>query len=179
MLTIKVRVDVIVKLCAAAEINQTQLVGLGVDENVFIFDVPVDDALFVAAKHAQEDLSEEALGQPLGKVSGIGDVVKEILAVVKPLHDQEKTIRHLEEVQKFDHSGNVGDFSHECDFQRNSGLVVLLAHSDDSGLGDQLDGDGKAVFDPLAGIDGAETTLSENGSHGVMLGKLSRTGERV
>ena len=140
----------------------------------------MEDAARVAPLDGRQHLAEEVARHVLGEVARLRDVVEEVLAVVHPLQDQEEAVGQLEEVNQPDDAGHVGHGAHEGDLERDvlGGLLVEV-HGDDLGLGDELDGDGEAVGDALAGVDGAEAALAQHGAQRVEAGELARAHHRA
>ena len=118
-LTIKVSESVIFVEGAGAKVDQFEFARLEVDQEIFVLDVSVDDASPVASQDCLDHLPEEAPGQLLFKNSFLCDEVKEVLARLGPLHDNDEGVMALEVVDESDNAGDVGDPVHEADLQGN------------------------------------------------------------
>ena len=203
-LTVKVCVDLVVEFRPAAEVNELEPEGLGVDEDVLVLDVPVQDSPLVTSPHRLKRLLEEAPGRALVQADRVGDVVEEVLAVVDALHHQEEAVGHLEVVDQADDAGDVGHLAHQGHLQGHLRLLggdgggrcrggrlgirspggclqrgVRRRHVHHPGLGDELDRHGEPVPDAVAGVHGAEAALAKNGAQRVKLGELPGAGDGI
>ena len=89
-LTIKICVDAVLHVGAGSEVDQLQVQRPQVDEQVLVLDVPVDDSLAVAGDDGLDDLAEEVAGQLLLQLALLGDEIKQILARLRSLHDDDE-----------------------------------------------------------------------------------------
>ena len=121
-LTVKVGVESVPQVGAGAEVDELELEGLEVDQQVLVLDVPVDDALPVAGDHRLDDLPEEVPRELLLEEALLGDEVEEVLAGLGPLHDDDVGVVALEAVDQLDHAGHpaAGDHVHEAHLQRDT-----------------------------------------------------------
>ena len=78
-LTVKVSESVLLVERPGAEVDQLELAGLEVDQQVLVLDVPVDDPPPVAGQDCLDHLPEEAPRQLLFKNSLLGDEVEQVL----------------------------------------------------------------------------------------------------
>ena len=78
-LTVKVSESVLLVERPGAEVDQLELAGLEVDQQVLVLDVPVDDPPAVAGQDRLHHLPEEAPCQLLLKNSLLGDEVEQVL----------------------------------------------------------------------------------------------------
>ena len=76
---LELSVDPVLKETAGAEVDQLDLEGVQVDQDVLVLDVPVGDAESVALDHGVNDGSEELPGHLLSQGAHVGDVVKQVL----------------------------------------------------------------------------------------------------
>ena len=110
---------------ARAEVDQLELAGLEVDQQVLVLDVSVDDASPVASQDGLNHLPEEASGQLLFKNSFLGDEVKEVLSRGWSLHDKDEGVWSLKEVEELDHSLNILDAVQQLQLKWDSPTVEL------------------------------------------------------
>jgi hypothetical protein len=84
-----------------AEIDELYFVRLvqQIDENVFVFDVSMDDPALVACQNCVDNLPKKCSRHFLFKRSLLRDEIKEVLAYERPLHDQDVGVRTFVEVQ--------------------------------------------------------------------------------
>ena len=90
LLTVKVGVDAVLQVGSRAKVDELELEGPEVDQEVLVLDVAVDDPLAVAGDHGLDHLPEEVPGHLLLEHPLLRDEVKEVLAGLRPLHDNEK-----------------------------------------------------------------------------------------
>ena len=159
--SIKLRVRLRLQEGAGAKVDKGQLAGLHVNQDVFILDVTVDDALAVAGEDGGGDLAEEVLGELLLDSSLLRDEVKQVLGVGRLLHDVDEGVGPLEEVEEPDDSADGLDAVQELQLQRNPATVqarplrhLVPRHVPDGHL--------PLVLGPDAGIHRPKASLPKN-----------------
>jgi len=128
---IKVGIDVIMEPGSRPEVNELDFVGLGVNENVFVLDVSVDDLVGVTLGDSLHDLLENEPGQVLLEGAVVGDEVEQVFAGVRraadPLHDQKETVGKLEIIHQPNHTLHLIHLLHQGHFQRNFDVLFVAA----------------------------------------------------
>ena len=124
-LTVKVSEGVFFIEGARAEVDQLELAGLEVDQQVLVLDVSVDDPSPVAGQDGLDHLPEEAASQLLFEDSLLGDEVEEVLSRGGPLHHKDEGVRSLEEVEELDHSLDILDAVQQLQLKWDSPTVEL------------------------------------------------------
>ena len=117
-------VDLILQEGARPKVNQLDLEGVEVDEDVLILDVPVHHSLLVAGDHSVQQLLEQVLGEVLRQGSLLADEVKQVLAV-ETLHDDVEAVLHVEVVDDPDDPRDCVQVLHESHLQ---GEIVCPCH---------------------------------------------------
>lgn len=100
--TFVLRIDALLHKGPRAKVDQLDLVGLQVDENVLVLHVPVHDSHRDAVLHGLQHLPEDVARRPLAHDLLLRDVVKEIDVLGRPLHDDVEVLRVLKEVEHAD-----------------------------------------------------------------------------
>ena len=116
LLTVKVGVDAVLQVGSRAKVDELELEGPEVDQEVLILDVAVDAPLAVAGDHGLDHLPEEVPRHLLLQHPLLCDEVEEVLARLRPLHDNEKRVVTLEAVEDLDHPGTSIDLLQQTDF---------------------------------------------------------------
>ena len=182
-LTIKICVDFVVHFWAGSEIDDLDFVCSGVDQDVLVFDVAMNNSGGVHLIDGGHDLLEDELGQVLLDGTGIRNEVEQIFARpgpgrgrAHPLHDDHEAVRKLEVVDQPDDTRDVGDLLHQRDFNRHESFpfALWIRRQEDERpvLWDGLDGDRELVRVPETGVDGAEAALAQHGADCVELCEL-------
>ena len=86
-LTIKVTVSLLFHKCARAKVDELQVQGCEINQQIFILDIPMYDSLLVTSNDSLNDLAEEVLGHLLLEHALLGDEIKEVFAGLWVLHD--------------------------------------------------------------------------------------------
>ena len=110
-----------VKKRARPEIDQLELIGVHVDEDVLVFDVAVDHAELVYAQNDAHYLTKVVAACRLGEAAVaalFGDVVEEVFAVLDAFHHDDEAVLLLHVVEYFDAVGHVAHADHERDLER-------------------------------------------------------------
>ena len=94
-------------------------------QDVFVLDVPVDDAPLMGGQDGLHHLDEEALGQLLVQPPALGDKVKEVLAAGRALQDEDVRVRPFIEVQQPDHAGDGGHLAKQAYLQGHPHALEL------------------------------------------------------
>ena len=124
-LTVKVGVDAVLQIGAGPEVNELEVEGLEVDQEVLILDVPVDDSLPVASNDSLHHLAEKVPCHLLLKHALLSDEVKEVLAWGGLLHHVDEGVLALVEVQQLDDSGHRLNVGEKLQLQGNSLSIEL------------------------------------------------------
>ena len=124
-LTVEVGVEAVPQVGARAKVDQLQVEGLEVHQQVLILDVPVDDATSVASNDGLHYLTEEVAGQLLFQHPLFSDVVEEVLAGLWPLHHDDVGVMSLKAVDESDHPGETGHRAHQADLHGNTLSINL------------------------------------------------------
>ena len=119
-LTVKVGVDSVLEVRAGSKVDELELVGLEVDQQVLVLDVPVDDPGRVARDDRLDDLAEEVAREPLLEHALLSDEVKEVLAGRGLLHHVDEGVVELVVVEESDDSGDALDLGEELQLQRDT-----------------------------------------------------------
>lgn len=104
VLTVKVRVSFFLDKGPGTEIDKLQIKSLEIHQQVFIFDISVDNPFRVARSDRLDHLTEEVARQMLLEHAFLRDKVKEIFARFRSFHDYEERIVALKAVEDFDNS---------------------------------------------------------------------------
>ena len=124
-LTVKVGVDAVLQVGARAKVDELELQGPEVDQEVLVLDVAVDDPLPVAGDHGLDHLPEEVPRHLLLEHALLRDEVKEVLAGRRLLHDVDEGVVALVEVQQTDHAGDGLDLGQQLQFEGDSPSLEL------------------------------------------------------
>ncbi len=116
-LTVKIHVVSGFDVGARSKVDQLEVEGSEIHQEVLVFDVPMDDSLAMAGNDGLDDLAEEVPRQLLLKHALLRDVVKEVLAGLGPLHDNDEGVMTFKAVDQLDHSRSAGDNVHQAHFQ--------------------------------------------------------------
>ena len=122
-LTIKISEDLLCEEGAGAEVDQLELAGVEIYEDVLVFNVAVNDAALMNCDYGFDDLSEEASRMVLRQHAVISDVVEQILTMSGALHNQNVTVVLLEVIQQFDGTRNMRHLFQKRGFQWNNFAV--------------------------------------------------------
>ena len=132
-LTIKICVDLIVNFGPGTEVDELDFVGSGVDQDVLVLDVAMNDAGRVNLIDRCDDLCEDVFGQLFLDGAGVGDIIEEVFArtgaggrCAHSLHDDHVAVGQFEIVNQPDDTGNVSDLLHESNFDRNKPFPITL-----------------------------------------------------
>ena len=116
LLTVKVGVDAVLQVGSRAKVDELELEGPEVDQEVLVLDVAVDDPLAVAGDHGLDHLPEEVPGHLLLEHPLLGDEVKEVLARGGLLHDVDEGVVALVEVEQADDARDGLDLGEQLQF---------------------------------------------------------------
>ncbi len=166
---VEVRVDdVVVVPGAGAEVDQLDGVALGVDEDVLVLDITMEDPGGVNLLQGGHQLPEDLPGDLLLERSGVADEVEQVLDIVgtgtgsgcHTLQDEHVAVGQLVVLQEPDHAADVGHHLHQGDLDRDPDPAgVLGLHG--PGLVDHLDGDRLSIAVPISSIDCPEAALAK------------------
>ena len=156
---IKVGEVLLLEECSRAEVDELELSGGEVHQQVLILDVSVHDALAVARQHCVHNLAEEITRQLLVQNPLFCDEVKKIFRVRRSLENVDETVTALIKVNQLNHSLNVLHRAEKLQLQRNS-LALKLGPLCNFGLGHMLDCDLSPIRESGASIHGAEASLA-------------------
>ena len=131
MLTVKVGVDSLLHEGTRAEVDQLEIKGAQVHQEVLVLDVSMDDSLAVASDDGLDNLAEEVPRQLLFEHPLLGDEVEEVLAWSGLLHDIDEGVIALVEVDEADDSGYTLDLGQELELQWDSSSIKLQMIIDD------------------------------------------------
>ncbi len=124
-LTVKVGVEAVPQVGAGPKVDELQVEAFQVHQQVLVLDVTVDDAAAVAGDDGLNHLAEEAAGQLLLQHPLLSDVVKEVLAGLRPLHDNDVGVMALKTVNQPDHSRQTGDGTHQANLHGDTLTINL------------------------------------------------------
>ena len=110
-LTIKVPVGSIADEGPGTKINQFEIHGAKVHQQVFIFDVAVNDALPITSQHSFHHLAKKVASQVFVEHAFLGDKVEQVLAGFGSLHHDNEGVVSFEAVKDLDHSWTTIDFA--------------------------------------------------------------------
>ena len=122
---LELRVVVILHEGPAPEVDEIQLSSFEIDEDVFILDVPVDDARGVAGEDCLYNLAEEVGSNLLIEAALLTDVVEHVNTVTGVFHNVDEGVVSLEEVQYFHHSVHFSDCAQKFELQGDLFAVEL------------------------------------------------------
>ena len=108
-LTVKVAVGFFLNEGAGAEIDKLQVESLEIHQQVFIFDISVDNPFYMTSHDRLDHLTEEVARQTLLEHAFFGDKVKEVLARFGSFHDDQERVVTFEAVEDLDDSGTTVD----------------------------------------------------------------------
>ena len=114
---LKLRVVVILHEGSAPEVDEIQLSSFEIDEDVFIFDVSVDDARGVAGEDCLDDLAEEVGRNLLVEAALLTDVVEHVNTVTWVFKNVDEGVVSFEKVQYSHHSVNFSDCAQKFELQ--------------------------------------------------------------
>jgi len=150
----------VVMLTPGPEVDQLDVEGVEVHENILVLDVPVEDAAVSAVDDSLDNITEHVAGELFRERPVLGYEIEEVLAVYF-LHDDVITICVVNIVQDLDHALNILDLLHESHFSRNVCLILIIIlisivfyHF--------LNRDLKSVRDPDSTEHSAEASLAEH-----------------
>jgi len=125
-LTIKVCVVSCLGVSSGAKVDEFQLEGLQVDQQVLILDIPMDHSLALASHDRLHHLPEEVPCKLLLQTPLLRDEIEEILARLRTLHDYDEGVVPLVAVDESDDAGSrTGDHVHEADLHGHPLAVHL------------------------------------------------------
>jgi hypothetical protein len=124
-LTFKFCVESVFEIGAGAEVDQLQVEGLQIDQQVLVLNVSVDDTLSVASQNSLDHLPEKNSGQLFLQDALLGDEVEEVLAVGGLLHHVDEGVVALVEVKQPDDTVDGLNLRQELELKRNSVSVHL------------------------------------------------------
>ena len=124
-LTVKVGVGSVLHEGARAKVDELELAGPHVDQEVLVLDVAVDDALPVAGDHRLHDLPEVGARHLLLERALFRDVVKQVLAVGGALHHVDERVLLLVKVYDPDDARHRLHRMEKLQLERNPPSVQL------------------------------------------------------
>jgi len=125
-LTVKFGVDGVLEEGAATEVDELELAGGQVDDDVLVLDVAVQDAAVVAVSHGLQHLTEKLPSQILGQELSFCDEVKEILRRLRTLQHQHVAVGQLVPVEELDDAAEPGaHLLQEHNLHRHTGATGL------------------------------------------------------
>merc|ERR1712179_539960 len=115
---------------AGPEVNQLQLPGLQVHQDVLILDIAVEDSGSVAGKHRLRNLLEEVPRYFLLYDSFLRNVVEHILGVGRMLQDEDEGVLPLEVLDEPDYSLYSLYCVQQAEFHGNTATVKSVPVDD-------------------------------------------------
>jgi len=126
LLTIEIGVVSRLHVSARSKIDELEIESLQIDQQVFILDITMNNALPMASHHRLDNLSEKVSGQLLFQAAFFRDEVEEVFARFRPLHDDDEGVVTLVAVDQTDHAGGAaGHQVHQTDFHGNALAIHL------------------------------------------------------
>ena len=137
-------VAVVLNLGPGAKVDELELTGVHVHQDVLVLDVPVDDALAVTRRHSPHNLAEEVSRQTLLEIFLLRYKVEHVDASAGLFHHVNELIFSLEEVQQLNDTLHMLHSVKELELHghlpaENGGPLHHI------GLGHALDGNTGAV----------------------------------
>jgi len=156
------------QIAAGAEIDQLQLSGMHVDQQVFILNVSVNDALGVASGDCLNNLAHQKSCCWLCQILFLGDKVEKIHRIGGSFHNIYQGVVEDEIVDKVDDPVNILKKRQKLQLHGN---FILVDHTPIlySFLGYMFDGYGKIVCSPESGVHHAESAFAKNCANAVAL----------
>lgn len=125
-LTVEVGVHGVLEQCARAEVDELELAGAQVDQDVLVLDVAVHDAARVAVTHRLEHLAKEAARELFRERAFLRDEVEQVFHGLWSLHDDDEGVRALVPVQHLDYTAESGaDFLQQDNLHGHARSVRL------------------------------------------------------
>ena len=124
-LTFEFCVESVFEIGTRAEVDELEIEGLEVDQEVLVLDVSVDDPLAVASNDRFDNLPEEVPGKLLFQDSLLGDEVKQVLAVRGLLHHVDEGVVPLVEVDQPDDAVDGLNLRQKLQLKRHSVTIHL------------------------------------------------------
>jgi len=115
----------VIMLTPGTEVNQLDVVGVHVHENVFVLDVPVEDAAVSAVDDSLDNLTEHVLGKMFRERSVLGYKIEQVLAMYF-LHDNVITICVVNIIQDLDDALHILNLLHQSHFSGNVCLIIII-----------------------------------------------------
>ena len=113
-LTIKIPVWAVFDKCPRAKVNEFQVHCLEINQQVFVFQIPMYHPFAVTRNDGLHHLTEEVASQLFLQPPFLGDEVKKILAGFRPLHDNDERVVAFKTVEEFDHPRDSANLSQEA-----------------------------------------------------------------
>lgn len=128
-LTIELGIGGVLEEGPRAEVDEFDLSGPQVHQQVLVLDVSVDDATGVAVSHGLQHLQEEAARRRLVQRAALRDVIKQVLPRLWTLHHHQPAVRTLPPVQQPHHATKrSAHLLQQHDLQRNRRAAALRGH---------------------------------------------------
>jgi len=108
-LTVEVAVETVVQQRGRAEVDEADVAGVQVDDDVLVLDVEVDDAGVAHRAQRRDDAREHRPRVGVVERAAPRDVVEQVLAARRPLDDQHVSVSTPEVVDQVQHARNAGD----------------------------------------------------------------------
>ena len=164
--TVEVSVGLLLEQRARPKVDELEVAGDEVHQDVLVLDVAVDDALVVARHHRLHDLPEEVARQTLLQTPAVRDHIKQVFRLLGALQHEDEAVRALVEVHQLD------DPLHALHGQQQLQLHGHLLAAVGGPLGHLvpghvLDGHVGAVTCPPARVHRAKAALAEDLAHAV------------
>ena len=125
MLTFEVVVDAVVEECTRPKVDKSDVARLGIDKDVLVFYVSMDDAGVVQRQCSLHDLSEETASFVLLETTALGDMIKQVPPAPRPLHHDYEAVRLFKVVDQADHTGYIGGTLEQTDLDRQPASAFL------------------------------------------------------
>jgi len=124
-LTFELGVETVFEIGAGTKVDELELKVFQIDQEIFVFDVAMDDALAVTGEDGLDDLPEKVSGQLLLQDALLGDEVEKIFAARRLLHHVNEGVVSLVKVEQSDDARNGLDLRQKLQLEGHAMAVHL------------------------------------------------------
>ena len=140
------------------EVNELEFAGDEVHQDVLILDVPVDNSLAVASQHCRHYLTEEVSSNVFFQTFIVCDNVKQILAFIRSLEDEDEGIEFFKKLQELDHSLHSLELEEKFQLQGKPATSRTRDPVSDPGSGNMFDGQLQTVAQTAPCVDSTKAS---------------------